>query len=81
MPDHLNPLDDELDCDDDMDSYDDEQLEELCSLCGRPTAGEECCGCGSPLCPMCFECGGGFCGCGQVPDWPEDDEEDPDGHR
>lgn len=29
--------------------------------CGRETAGEECGFCGQPLCPMCFEMGGGFC--------------------
>lgn len=29
--------------------------------CGGETVGEECGFCGKPLCPMCFECGGGFC--------------------
>ena len=42
---------------DGMDVGDDE---ELCA-CGRPTCGEGCEECGEPLCPMCFECGAGFC--------------------
>lgn len=32
----------------------------LCA-CDEPTAGESCGFCGEPLCPACFEMGGGFC--------------------
>jgi len=29
--------------------------------CGRNSIGDSCGQCGMPLCPMCFESGGGFC--------------------
>jgi len=59
--------------DDDYDEMEYDDLDEAtCSKCSHTTAGEECCGCGNPLCPMCFETGGGLCGCGMVPD--EDDQ-------
>lgn len=29
--------------------------------CGRVACREACDQCGAPLCPMCFETGGGFC--------------------
>ena len=39
-----------------------------CGEFGRPTAHENCGGCGTDLCPMCFELGGGFClSCNQGP--------------
>jgi len=69
------PKDDIFDEDEDCYEPDEDEDEERCSKCGRPTAFEACCGCGAPLCPMCFECGCGFCGCGQVPDWGESDND------
>lgn len=60
-----------------FDEYEDEyEDEERCSKCGRPTAFEVCGGCGRPLCPMCFETGGGLCGCGQVPDLGDEDDDE-----
>lgn len=35
--------------------------EKYCNECHRETIGEVCGFCGNDLCPMCFECGGGFC--------------------
>ena len=38
----------------------------ICAKCGRKTIGESCGRCGRDLCPMCFECGAGYCGhCGE----------------
>lgn len=47
-------------CYDEQDDREPEMIE--CDKCGRATAHETCGGCGMDLCPMCFECGGGFCG-------------------
>ena len=40
--------------------------------CGRVACAEACEQCGSPLCQMCFECGGGFCD-----KHPDDDYQPP----
>jgi hypothetical protein len=37
------------------------QVDKICAECGGRTVGERCSQCGLPLCPMCFETGGGFC--------------------
>jgi hypothetical protein len=47
----------------------------LCD-CGRPTVGEGCQQCGTPLCPMCFEVGAGFCGKHPDDDFMPEKEED-----
>lgn len=46
------------------DEYDGEELFDPvshCKDCDRPTASDHCQQCGAPLCPMCYECGAGFC--------------------
>lgn len=55
---------------DDEDLYDDDDYsdreddDELCMSggCSQSTCGDACQECGVPLCPMCMECGAGFCG-------------------
>lgn len=52
----------------------DDNTDPSCS-CGRETIGEGCQQCGSPLCPICFETGAGFCSGHPDKDYhPEDDE-------
>lgn len=58
-----------------IDEYE-EDNDPICSQCSRPTAGEGCGQCGVDLCPMCFECGGGFCS--KHPDSEYQPEEDND---
>ena len=36
-------------------------LDDYCVDCRRDAIGDHCQQCGSPLCPMCFETGVGFC--------------------
>jgi hypothetical protein len=53
---------------------DDDDAELVRCRCGRESCAEACDQCGYPLCPMCFETGGGFCD-----QHPDDDYEPPDG--
>lgn len=46
--------------DEEDDDVDDEQDGPRCA-CGRESIAEGCEECGTPLCPMCYECGAGFC--------------------
>ena len=50
-------------------------MEKRCFECDGETIGEQCGFCGNELCPMCFECGGGFCS-GQHTQQQIDDYED-----
>jgi len=36
-------------------------FEKACINCGGQSVGDVCAQCGMPLCPMCGECGAGFC--------------------
>lgn len=56
-----DPLDDSED-DNDRGELEERRDFKACADCNRETAGETCGACGNDLCPMCFECGGGFCG-------------------
>lgn len=46
-----------------MNDYEDDEYgsEQPVCACGRESIFEGCEECGKPLCPMCFECGAGFC--------------------
>jgi len=50
----------EIDEEDDEEEVNWWDVFEICE-CGAHTIGETCGQCGMPLCPMCFECGCGFC--------------------
>ena len=64
-------------CGPDSGRYDDDD-EPRCK-CGGSTVGESCSECGSPLCPMCFEGGAGFCTTCPTPDYkPEGYEDAPE---
>ncbi len=53
---------DEDELDDDSEWFDDpDDVEPIACPCGRVSCREACEQCGTPLCPMCFETGGGFC--------------------
>jgi hypothetical protein len=54
------PDDDDLAWLVDQDEDRDPDPDECCADCGRETVDDRCL-CGAPLCPMCFECGGGLC--------------------
>ncbi len=50
--------------DDDYDDqwHDDEEFDDpICQLCYQVTCGEECNGCGAPLCYLHYSSGGGYC--------------------
>jgi len=53
--------DDDLDELEYIDRDTDRESDPRCRECGQETVGESCGFCGNDLCPMCFECGAGFC--------------------
>lgn len=58
----IDDLMDEPEHDEGPNEHDDRLADQrICHECNRETAGETCGFCGNDLCPMCFECGGGFC--------------------
>lgn len=74
---HLAAGDDDCQDDDYWAAFCDAEGEPPQCQCGRETAGESCEQCGQPLCPMCSECGAGFCSGHPDADYRPSDEDDP----